>query len=195
MTGSLLRSLAFYGGLSLGIISCRAITPAVMNPTERIPSGLFDALCESFVQAGHEPSATTLVLSETRPIFQTFALRILRNAGKMTPAEAEQDDARDRTLEERFRPTKIEVPGRDTGCAWDLADRPNAEYFGADRLMLELSNVVEDPFATRDEPRFGVFARLSIGGASGASWYWIDLKPRGESWQVTSVAELAISDG
>lgn len=135
-----------------------------------------------------------VVLRESRPIHYTFALRVLHEVGAMTPAEADLDDARDEVLRELFRAT-VEMPESDGGCRWLRPERPDAEYFGSDEIILELSNVTEDPFAAAAEHRFGVFARLSRGGAFGASWYWVPLERTGGAWKASEAYELAISDG
>lgn len=160
------------------------------------PGVVFPALCTAFVEKeDFDSSTTTVVLNETRAVFETFALRVLHEAGELTPAESEQDLARDEALKARFLPARVELPEGNGPCRWRLADRPATEYFGTKALLLELSNVVEDPFAPVDSPRYGLFARLSIGGASGASWYWVALKQVGASWDVVTVSHLEISDG
>lgn len=174
---------------------CRT-APLDHRSTPGVPREIFPALCAVFLEEeGYDSSTATIVLSETRPIFRTFALRVLHDAGAMTPAEAEQDDARDEELEAQFRAMRVEVPAQGGSCRWLLAERTDEEYFGTDELMLELSNVVEDPFASAADSRLGVFVRLSIGGASGASWYWVPLKRAGDSWRVAAVSKLEISDG
>lgn len=162
-----------------------------------IPSSVvFPALCTAFFRDEEfDSSTTTTVVSETRPLFRMFALRSLHGAGEMTPAEAELDDARDEALEARFRSIRIGVPAQDGSCRWLLADRPTEEYYGSDELLLEVSEIVEDPFAKAESAPVGLFVRLSIGGASGASWYWVGLKLADDAWKVTSVSRLPISDG
>jgi len=161
-----------------------------------VPSAVFQALCTAFVEAEEfDSSTTTVVLNETRAVFETFALRVLHEAGELTPAESEQDLARDQDLKASFLSARVDLPEAGGPCRWRLADRPAQEYFGTRALILELSNVLEDPFAPVDGPRHGLFARLSIGGASGASWYWVALKKVGTLWEVAAVSHLEISDG
>lgn len=160
-----------------------------------VPGVVFPAICAAFAEEeGFDSSTTMVVLSETRPVFETFALRVLHGAGELTPAEGAEDLALDEALKARFRPTRVELPADSGPCSWRLADRPAKEYFGTTKLILELSNVGEDPFATADAARYGLFARLSIGGASGVSWYWVALRQAGESWPAATVSKLEISD-
>lgn len=180
--------------LAFLILGCSALTPAPPSAAG-VPRVIFPALCKAlFDYEDFEGSTPIVVLREARPIHYTFALRVLHEAGPMTPAEADRDEARDEVLRGLFRAT-VEIPENDGGCRWLRPERPDAEYFGSDEIILELSNVTEDPFAAAAEPRFGVFARLSRGGASGASWYWVPLERTGGAWKASEAYGLAISDG
>lgn len=175
-------------------LGCSALTPESPSAAG-VPRVIFPALCKAFFDyEDYDGSTPIVVLRESRPIRYIFALRVLHEAGPMTPAEADRDEARDEVLRELFRAT-VEMPESDGGCRWLRPERLDTEYFGSDEIILELSNVTEDPFAAEAEPRFGVFARLSRGGAFGASWYWVPLERTGGAWKASEAYDLAISDG
>lgn len=140
-------------------------------------------------EPSYDPIIITQVLAKTQPIYQTFALRVLRGAGALTPIEADEDDARDRELRRTFKPTAVPLPADHGRCRWRLNVQSDAAIPG--QLVLELSNVVEDPF---NAGSFGLFARHSLGGFA-AAWYWIGLENRSDHWEVVGVYELEISDG
>lgn len=215
MTPLLRRILLSCLAIAVLAQGCSAATVQAASPVG-VPSVVFPALCtaiieeerlySSFVEEdgferslfveedGAAFSMTTVVLNETRAVFNTFALRVLHKAGELTPAESEQDLARDLALEAHFLPARIELPEEGGPCRWRLADRPAREYFGTEVRLLELSNVVEDPFAPVGSPRYGLFARESIAGLWAASWYWVALKQVGELWDVATVSRLEIDE-
>lgn len=172
---------------------------AVYGIEEARPAGVlgvvFPALCATFIaEEGFDDSTVAYVVQETRPVFETFALRVLREAGALPPAEAEQDDALDAALKANFNPSPVALPPEGGPCRWRATDRPTSEYLGSDFLVLELSGILEDPFAPVEGPYYGLFAKLSIGGASGASWYWVALARAGSSWEVVAVSRLDINE-
>lgn len=177
------------------IFGCSSLPPATSFDAG-VPTVIFSALCEAFFNyEDYDASTPTVVLRVTRPLYQTFALRILHEVDAMTPAEAERDYARDEVLRTLFRETRLEMPENDGRCRWVPPEGRDEDYFGTDAIILELSNITENPFAAEAQPRFGVFARLSSGGAFGASWYWVPLERAGGAWSAPRAYELAISDG
>jgi hypothetical protein len=181
-----------FGHLAQG---CHTVSFWTSTP-EGVPHVVLPALCSQFIEVEDIDASTKIfVQNETSPIFRTFALRTLHSAGELTPAEALADDARDALLEAHFRPEPLGGVRRDGRCKWALADRSAPALLGSNLLLLELSGVTEDPFAQDTSERFGVFARLSFGRASGASWYWVQLVRTGESWESAAAVQLAISDG
>lgn len=187
---------------SLALVACVAVTAVggfadSWQPSEGtgVPDAVFSALCETFTRVeGFDDAVPTVVLPATKPLYQTFALRVLHNAGKLTPDELQLDENRDQELRRSFRAQPVPVPQPGSACRWSSSNQAAAEYFGTRTLILELSNPVEDPFADGLEPRVGLFARHSIGGQA-AAWYWIALEPSGVGWRVAGVFELDIADG
>jgi hypothetical protein len=182
--------------LSLLLVDGCSAAMRHMDSMGTLPGAIFPALCQVFIEEeGYDSATSTVVLRNTRPIFNTFALRILHQAGALTPSEAEEDEARDDALQMSFHETEVSRPSPGGRCRWTVPNRPDEEYFGTRTLILELSNVTEDPFARATDSGVGVFARLSFGGASGASWYWVALERTGEAYRVSGVFTLEISDG
>lgn len=190
-----MRSLKCWAALLLATqLSCRSL-PLPDELLLTLPDSVFSSLCTAFVQEeGYDSSTSTLVLRKTRPIFNTFALRLLHGEGKLTPVEAEIDDERDILLRARFVPAPVHLPQKTGQCSWAHPTGTDEEALASSQLLLELSNIVEDPFARSSESTHGIFARLSLGYQSG-SWYWIALDRHGDTWNVSKVSGLEVSDG
>lgn len=180
------------------LVSCHPLALPV-DHSRPLPTLIFPSLCQAFIQdEGYDSSTSTLVLRETRPIFNTFALRLLYGVGNMTPSEVESDDKRDTLLRDQFAPRTVLLPQTTGQCHWSYPTGTDEEAFGSTQLILELSNIVEDPFTDpRTSPygQYGIFARLSLGYQSGGSWYWISLDRSGNTWRVSKVSRLDVSDG
>lgn len=136
-----------------------------------------------------------VVHEKTRPIFNTFALRVFHGKGPLTPDEADSDHKHDTRLKSTFQPTAVMIPLPPRRCTWALPAHPATQYVGADEIVLELSNVIEDPFAQKACHSRGVFARVSLGERQGASWFWISLEGEPGSWSEATVHLLPIFDG
>lgn len=165
--------------------------PHAVPSAEPPPAAVFPALCQAFLEhEGFDASTSTVVLRETRPIFETFALRLLRGEEGLTPAVAMSDDERDASLRTGFLPRPVPLPEAVGPCRWSHPATTDDEALGSSELILALSNVVEDPFG---HP--GVFARLSLGFQDGGSWYWVSLDRSAGDWKVDEIHLLDISDG
>jgi hypothetical protein len=157
----------------------------------QVPSEMFPSICEKLrAEEGFDAAGPIVVLRATRPIYHTLALRVLHGAGPLTPVEADQDNVRDNRLRASFRKVPVDVPKGSDFCHWVGADKA-----GRDDLLVEFSGIVEDPFVKGPRRRFGVFVRNSLGGASGAIWYWVSLERVGTRWLVSGVSTLDIADG
>jgi hypothetical protein len=164
-------------------------------PSAIVSKIILPALCEEFFQnEAYDSRTTTVVLRETRPIYRTFALRVLHGSGPLTPAEFRLDDTRDDALRSLFEASAVDLPSGEQRCRWRAATKSSRDDSDLRALTLELSNITEDPFVEGTAGRFGVFARLSIGGEPGASWFWVALERLAESWTVDTISPLEISD-
>lgn len=184
--------------LVLGLLSTFTWISVRAHPTppETVPRSVFEALCDKFHDVeGYDEEVETIVLPETRPIFQTFLLRVIHGAGELTPEEAEADDSRDAKLRANFEPSAIHLPEAAGRCRWNIWPKGKELSYGKHELILELSNPVRDPHADPSEAQLGVFARHSLGGGQAAGWYWIALEPDNGDWRVSKVYDLPIDDG
>lgn len=185
----------------LAILVCQfaacAHATSTGKPPKLVVEHLLPTLCEAFLKAGEGGGNTTIVvLQETRPVFQTFGLRVLRDFKPLDPAAAVTDERRDAELEQAFEPSWFETnPRASIGCRWALTGKPFAALKGTNEVVLELSGIVPDPFYSASEgpTNFGLFGRLTLGGRH-PSWFWIDVKTDTRGWLATSASELSISD-
>jgi hypothetical protein len=166
--------------------------PAPITSTP--PVEVVARLCEAFEAEGDD-AMSFYVINRTRSVYQTFALRVHHRAGALTPTEADQDNERDRALGASFEVREVRLPRDELTreCRWRLISQPAA--VPEHSLILELSNVVRNPFAEPHTAGFGIFARLSLAGSLGASWYWVPLLRAGREWEALPAVALEISDG
>lgn len=158
------------------------------------PGVIFPDLCETLIseealQRGQE----VVVLSQTRPIFRMFGLHLLHSGYDLAPEIAALDDRLDEDRRRDFLAERIDASSLGGKCRWSLGGDQFSDYYETNHLLLELSGVVEDPYA--EDRSFGAFARFSYGGRNGAGWYWIALIGQDSGWQVQEVVRLDISDG
>lgn len=187
------RTALFISGPVVLVSACTGLGITTPPPVPPVPGTVFSTLCTAFArEEGFDPAIPTIVLRKTRPIHETFGLRLLFKGSSPVPAELEEDETRDARLKAAFRPSPI-VPTQTPPCQWKLASRPDAEYLGAPSLLLELSNPVANPFAVHDLQRWGIFAKHSYGGA-GSVWYWVTLERRGTAWVAAGIDRLDISE-
>ncbi|MGH9420737.1 MAG: hypothetical protein ACRD3J_12240, partial [Thermoanaerobaculia bacterium] len=71
------------------------------------------------------------------------------------------------------------------GCSWRVIE-PNTAPKYTDTMTLELSPPIANPYVRNSA---GLFARLTLAGEA-ATWYWLPLIPRGESWVAGRLAVL-----
>lgn len=174
------------------LVSCQA--RGFHLEESRVPiDGLFPKLCETLLLQDPEAGQVrVVVLREAQPIYQTFALRVLRGVLPLDPKAAEEDDRRDRELVNTFQREVFDFATQSSDCMFEAEFGPQAQEDGA--VLLALSPIIRDPFAPGSrESAFGLFARLWLEGA-GPSWFWIDLARTGETWNAVDVHALLISE-
>ena len=162
-----------------------------------IPPQVLSGLCKTLLveEIGFRSTTPVVVYEQTRPVFDLFALRVLRGKGPLTPETSEIDYARDQELAKNFSPVSVKIPESPRKCTWALPAHPPDQYAGSEQLVLELSNIIEDPFTSEEHSKFGLFAKFSFGEHQGASWYWISLQGNLGSWKSASAYLLPVSDG
>jgi hypothetical protein len=189
-----------FARIGLGLVGAAVAAGCGSLPGGRpreLPAEAFAQLCRAFAEEpGFDAAAPIVVPKQTRPIYQSLALRLVHQPAAVTLRQAESDERRDASLRESFEAMRLSVPAEGGKCRWERPGSEEAPAAEGSELMLELSNVTEDPFASSGEPRWGVFARLSLGGRPGASWYWVALQARGGGgWMAREAIRLDVSDG
>jgi len=128
------------------------------------------------------------VLAYTQPISEMFALHLEYTSQLLTPSDAFEDEKLDNAYRQRFSSEPVPLPTVGS-CSWQTTNSERSELYSTDKLILEVSGVIENPFDDNQESR-GFFGRLSYGLRSGASWYWVAVEDTG-----FRVLALDISDG
>jgi len=122
----------------------------------------------------------------TRPVYQFSAL-FEKTSGRniTTQALTEIGIAEDHSRRD-FSSSKLSGDG----CP---GLRLTAEIPRRDTALLEISDRVVNPFSSAKP--YGVFARLSLGGLPGATWYWLELETDAEGrYRVTKAIDLEVED-
>lgn len=179
-------------GLLIVVAACQHVQPA------RAPSvseGIFGSLCEVLVQEQELGlDQEVLVLADTRPVFHMVALHFHSSGPSLLPSEIEPDLEREDYLRASFQPQRSPRPPRTAACHWKVTQADLQDLLFTNKLILELSNVLEDPHAPGEIPSWGRFARFSLGGRPGASWLWIPLHAVDGQWIAGEAVLLDVSD-
>jgi hypothetical protein len=118
-----------------------------------------------------------------------------KDEAEVTPEHLTLAEKLDADYRASFSPLSIELPDYRLPCSLQLVKGRLQDHYGSSRLLLELSNPIRNPYSTGDDEDFGVFARLSVGGRTGAGWYWAALSESATGWEVRRIVPLEISDG
>jgi hypothetical protein len=167
--------------LALAIFAACATSGAATPPPPRlpqwatIPAAVSETLCTSFREEGISATAGLNVVKTTQSLLITpAAMQSLAedSFGTIDPTRAA--DAAVAAAHE----VPIALPH---GCAWRPIEAQSAGEF-ADTMTLELSPPLVNPFGLKfGHGSAGMFARVSLAGEA-ATWYWLPLLQRGESW-------------
>lgn len=163
---------------------------------ERLASDLYRSLCDVLYREEElTPGDAIIVFPETRPIYSMVSLRLLYSTEAPSLDAYWEDDELDEDHRRRFEPTELPAPRGTSSCRLVKAQGTYQDYAMSNDLLLELSNVVANPYGVQGGEPYGRFARFSLGGRTGAGWYWVAMRPLNGEWAVTRVAPLDISDG
>ncbi len=138
-----------------------------------IPAAVLDTFCASFRDEGISMSTTINVVKTAQPMLITpSSMQALSDSffyhGPIDPAKAAA------TATAGATELQIAVPH---DCAWrGIAPQTGSRY--VDTMTLEISPPIANPYSRNSA---GLFARLALAGES-ATWYWLPLVPRGETW-------------
>jgi hypothetical protein len=138
-----------------------------------MPATVLDAFCSGFRDEGISSATTINLVKSAQPMLLSApSMEALSNLsfyrGQLDPARAAANAVAGATE------LPITIP---QGCAWRVI-APNTGPKYMDTMTLELSPPIVNPY-TRNAA--GLFARLTLAGEA-ATWYWLPLIPRGESW-------------
>jgi hypothetical protein len=172
----------------VGLLSCAIPRP---ERTE-IRWDLVSRICQNKLSAESAVgSGEILILSQTTPTLSYHALRLLEPAPPLRGlAEINEIDLLEAATRDSFVSLPIQVVQGAVSCRARSVRSftPSAQ----NSLCLELSSPLVNPFVPSET---GLFARFSLGGAPGASWYWVRLKFVRQSWVFRELVQLDIDDG
>ncbi|MEM7051980.1 MAG: hypothetical protein AAF604_20095 [Acidobacteriota bacterium] len=149
-------------------------------------------LCQEFSGMGDLAPEVILVNVETRPVFSTLALRYIYSGTPPGLEEGEEDLARDENLAENFSSKDIPNGALPELCEWEWLQR-EAKSSAGDKLRLELSGILRNPFSNAAEEELGIFAKVSSGELGGA-WWWLAMKRSGQGWHLVRSVSLDVSE-
>lgn len=151
-------------------------------------------LCPSLIAEQLGPEQEVYFLAETQPIIDTFSLRLLYDEKSIALATIESDDARDATYRRHFRSRAISLEKVSSRCNFVRASEDYDKLYGENLILVQLSGRIKNPFIIDGAGSRGYFARISLGGRAGASWYWLEMAGRAGG-EVAEIYKLEISDG
>ena len=159
--------------LMTGCATAPAPPPPRLPQWTAIPATVLDSFCSGFRDEGISSATTINLVKTAQPmLISAPSMEALSNSffyhGQLDPARAAASAGAGATE------LPITIP---QGCAWRvIAPNTGAKYM--DTMTLELSPTIVNPYSRNSA---GLFARLTLAGES-ATWYWLPLIPRGESW-------------
>lgn len=175
------------------VASCAIAAPVTVGE-DPISEGILPALCEEFSrEPGFDPATPIELVAQTRPLFNTFLLRVLHPGGEIAPEIADLDDQRDAQLRVDFQPHALGPVGPVSGCKFKLVEQCSNAVDSEAGLCLELSNLLADPLS-RGAEEAGHFARLRLTNRENGTWYWVELSGTRAKEVSTSVFRLQVSD-
>jgi hypothetical protein len=172
------------------LVSCGHYQVAVAKE----PS-LLDVLCAELRRTHTFDDDPIYVVGETRPIFQSFALRYAILGENAKPSDALEDERRDEDLHSRFAPTILSLEFSDRRCPWRIKEKALHGSGESRELVLEISDLLPSPVALPGEsPEKGRFVRLSLGGRMIGTWFWLGGTGTAADWKPSRALQLDIDD-
>ena len=165
-----------------------------MSPKEEAGDS-FTTICRLLVTGEDvHPGDRIVVLDHTRPVLALPALQMVYSTPDLTPSDVEPAFRLEESLRSSFVPTPVRLPEA-LRCNFRLSSREFEEIRTSNEFLVELSNIIANPFDAQDPGAHGRFLRFSLAGGPGASWYWLPLTRKGEEWVSGEPVRLPISDG
>lgn len=158
--------------LLLLLTGCASSQPPLAAPAwDAVPAHVTDFLCDR-LKGDHFADELVLV-KITQPLADANALRTLF-------------PMRNRPYDITVPPTRAIPVELGAACTWTAIDAAQKPRYH-DSVLVELSAPLLNP---ADPGAAGLFARVTTGGAS--EWYWIGLRPRGETWVLAGIAPVSV---
>ena len=175
--------------LAIFIMTCQIRPASERKDGSRVvdsSSVALEELCNKGLRAEAGP-APIYVAFKTGDLISSDVLVALKasSGAQTTPRDLEAAQLLAERFRGGFRPAPVDLP-RDSRCAYT-----HAIPAGNLPITLDLSMPFTNPYDS-SQP-LGYVAHLMTAGQAG-SWYWVELRPSGSTWQVTNVARLPIDD-
>jgi hypothetical protein len=166
--------------LFVTLTACTSTPPPVRVPEwDAIPPGLLESLCRR-LQSDALATGSVTVVNVTQPLVtqQNMAALAFSTPSRGGTKRPEMP----KISINRAIPVQVASGG---SCRWTPIDvRDLGRY--RDTMVVELSAPLPNPYRPGEA---GMFVRASLA-QENASWYWLQLLPRGEAWSVGNVSVL-----
>jgi hypothetical protein len=159
--------------------------PPTLPAWSEVPASVLDAFCIRLHDEGISRETALNVVATTQPLVTVGSMTALADAafyhGRLEPSRAAESAAEG----------SQSLPVRTGGgtCSWRSIPAAGRRI-QTDIMTVELSSPFVNPFVRGSA---GLLARLSLGGES-ATWYWIPIARRDDTWAAGTPLPLAMRD-
>ncbi|MCB1033948.1 MAG: hypothetical protein KDD47_08965 [Acidobacteria bacterium] len=151
-----------------------------------------DVFCDYLMASGYEEGVPLYLDRQTTDVVDFLALRYLSAPSSVSLAEATESENLGAEVYRLAGSYELQPAERNPHCTWrGIADETHRSE---NRLRLQVSPPLENPYSTSTEVRSGVFVRFSLDGQA-ATWYWIAFPEAQTRSAGPLVMELDIDDG
>jgi hypothetical protein len=177
-----MRTLAV-GPLLVVLAACSA---GPQQRTESWAPAVLASLCDQREVRELSRESPVWVAPVTRPVYQFSALFEKTSGQGISTQALSEIDMTENYARRDFSSSRLSGDG----CP---RLRLTAAKPRKDTAWLEISDRVANPFVS--SKHYGVFARLSLGGLPGATWYWLELGTDAEGrYRVMGAVDLEVED-
>ena len=180
--------------LALAHGCCPAYTVHPATSTVLDYTSISEAVCTYISENEDYRRGPVVVISKTVPLIDIFLLRSVYLPDTADLQAAEEDDALSQELKEHHSVKEITFAVLDSPCNFELVEKAVPSDDGQ-KLLLEYSDLVQNPFAGETDPRVGFFAKLRLQGQFAGDWYWIEAIQAESYFLAGKVIRLPIEDG
>lgn len=158
-----------------------------LNQPDDIHAAVLKALCTHVQRSAPDRALEIVINSTTVPLLNELSAEALRFRSGTEATNTPETTALLTKYEKEQVPRRLTSPTGPT-CRFAGTARP----VHRDDLLLQVSNVLVNPYLPMEQ---GVLGRLSLGGDSGATWFWVVVRRQENEEIVSDVVELSIDDG